>query len=215
MGHQLLNLTVVICVLLIVACGEERETQPVIAPSGIPGSIRGNISPFSVYDAKVEVLQEGKVIATVGVQDGVFHIKNLSPGRYDLRVSAFAYVTNDAIRAIEVLAEQITEVGRAVIFPQDTGEYVPTRITGTVYDAMTGAPIAGAVVRVKCNEAICNTLESTSDSEGQFEIAVWSDLTSVVTATKQGYQSGQAEVSRIPTGESASVTLKLKRLDDQ
>ena len=147
MGHQRLNLAVAICVLLFVACTEQRETQQILPPSTIEGSIRGNISPISVYDAKVEVLQEGKVIATVGVQDGVFHIKNLPPGHYNLRVSAFAYVTNDAIRGIEVIAGQITEVGRAVIFPQDTGEYIPTRIMGTVYDAVTSAPIAGAVIK--------------------------------------------------------------------
>ena len=147
MGHQRLNLAVAICVLLFVACTEQRETQQILPPNTIEGSIRGNISPISVYDAKVEVLQEGKVIATVGVQDGVFHIKNLPPGHYNLRVSAFAYVTNDAIRGIEVIAGQITEVGRAVIFPQDTGEYIPTRIMGTVYDAVTSAPIAGVVIK--------------------------------------------------------------------
>ena len=215
MKQHAFNFAVLICVWLVLACAEQRETQKILPSSAIAGSIRGNISPISVYDAKVEVLQEGKVIATVGVQDGVFHIKNLPPGRYDLRVSAFAYVTNDAIGGIEVVTGQIAEVGRAVIFPQDTGEYIPTRITGTVYDAVTGAPIGGAVIKVKCNEAICNTLESTSDSEGRFQIAVWSNLTSVVTATKQGYQSGRAEVLGIPTGESASVSLTLKRLDDQ
>ena len=216
MGHQRLNLAVAICVLLFVACTEQRETQQILPPSTIEGSIRGNISPISVYDAKVEVLQEGKVIATVGVQDGVFHIKNLPPGHYNLRVSAFAYVTNDAIRGIEVIAGQITEVGRAVIFPQDTGEYIPTRIMGTVYDAVTSAPIARAVIKkVKCNEGICNTLESTSDSEGRFEIAVWANLASIVTVTKQGYQSSHAEVIGLSTGESAAVALKLKKLDNQ
>ncbi len=213
MKLQLLNLPV-ICVLLVLACAEQKETQQIVPSGAITGSISGNISPISVYDARVEVLQEGKVIATVGIQDGVFHIKDLSPGRYDLRVSAFAYVTNDAIRGIEVVEGKVTEVGRAVIFRQDTGGHVPTRIKGIVSDAATGAPIVGVVIKVKCNEAICNTLESTSDSEGRFEIAVWSNLTSIVIATKQGYQSSHAEVSGIPTGESASVSLKLTRLDN-
>lgn len=210
-----LDFTVAICVVLFVACGEPKETEQVFPPSAIPGSIRGNISPISAYDAKVEVLQEDKIVATVGVQDGVFHITNLPPGRYDVRVSAFGYVTNDAIRGIEVVGGKITEIGRAVIFPQDTGEYVPTRITGTVYDAVTGAPIAGAIIKVKCNEGICNILESTSDSEGQFEIAVWANLSSIVTATKQGYGTGHAEVRGIPTGESAPVSLELRKLGDQ
>ena len=214
MSLQQLNLPLVICVLLVLACAEQRETQQIVPPGEFTGSISGNISPISVYDAKVEVLQEGVVITAVGIQDGVFHIEGLSPGRYDLRVSAFAYVTNDAIRGIEVVEGKVTEVGRAVIFRQDTGGYVPTRIKGIVSDAVTGAPIAGVVIKVKCNEAICNTLESTSDSEGRFEIAVWSNLTSIVIATKGGYQSGHAEVGRIPTGESASVSLKLTRLDN-
>ena len=80
---------------------------------------------------------------------------------------------------------------------------------------MTSAPIAGAVIKVKCNEAICNTLESTSYPEGQFEITVWANLSSIVTTTKQGYESGHAEVVGIPTGESAAVALKLKKLDNQ
>ena len=211
MNQQILDFAAPIYVLLLLACAEQRATKQVLAPDADTGSIRGNISPISVYGAEVEVLQGGKVIATSGVQDGVFHIKNLSPGRYDLRISAFAYVTNDAIRGIEVVTGQIAEVGRAVIFPHDPGEYIPTRITGTVYDAETGAPIAGAVIKVECNEAICNTLESTSDFEGQFEIAVWSNLTSIVTVTKQGYQSGRAEVQGIPAGESVSVEINLKQ----
>lgn len=214
MRLQQLNLPLVICVLLVLACSEQREASQTVPSGATTGSISGNISPISVYDAKVEVLQEGVVITAVGIQDGVFHIEGLSPGRYDLRVSAFAYVTNDAIRGIEVVEGKVTEVGRAVIFRQDTGGYVPTRIKGIVSDAVTGAPIAGVVIKVKCNEAICNTLESTSDSEGRFEIAVWSNLTSIVIATKGGYQSGHAEVGRIPTGESASVSLKLTRLDN-
>ena len=133
--------------MLLLACTEQKEARQILAPSVGTGSIRGNISPISVYNARVEVLQEGKVIVAAGVQDGGFHIKNLPPGRYNLRVSAFAYVTNDAIRGIEVIAGQITEVGRAVIFPQDTGEYIPTRIMGTVYDAVTSAPIAGVVIK--------------------------------------------------------------------
>ncbi len=214
MRLQQLNLPLVICVLLVLACSEQREASQTVPSGATTGSISGNISPISVYDAKVEVLQEGVVITAVGIQDGVFHIEGLSPGRYDLRVSAFAYVTNDAIRGIEVVEGKVTEVGRAVIFRQDTRGYVPTRIKGIVSDAVTGAPIAGVVIKVKCNEAICNTLESTSDSEGRFEIAVWSNLTSIVIATKGGYQSGHAEVGRIPTGESASVSLKLTRLDN-
>jgi hypothetical protein len=215
MRRRVLNITVAIWVLLLLACPEQKEARQVLAPSVATGSIRGNISPISVYDAQVEVLQEGKVIVAARVQDGVFHIKNLPPGRYNLRISAFGYVTNGAIRGIEVVAGQIMEAGRAVIFPQDTGEYIPTRITGAVYDAVTGAPIAGAVIKVKCNEAVCSTLESTSDSEGQFEIAVWANLSSIVTVTKQGYQTGHAEIVGIPTGESVSVALKLKKLDDQ
>lgn len=214
MKQHAISFTVSICVLLVLACAEQREKQQAFPPSAIEGSIRGNISPISVYDAKVEVLQEGEVITAVGVQDGVFHIKDLSPGRYNLRISAFAYVTNDAIREIEVVEGKVTEVGRAVIFRQDTGGYVPTRIKGIVSDAVTGAPIAGVVIKVKCNEAICNTLESTSDSEGRFEIAVWSNLTSIVIATKGGYQSSHVEVGGIPSGESASVSLKLTRLDN-
>lgn len=214
MSLQQLNLPLVICVLLVLACSEQREASQTVPSGATTGSISGNISPISVYDAKVEVLQEGEVITAVGIQDGVFHIEDLSPGRYDLRVSAFAYVTNDAIRGIEVVEGKVTEVGRAVIFRQDTGGYVPTRIKGIVSDAVTGAPIAGVVIKVKCNEAICNTLESTSDSDGRFEIAVWSNLTSIVIATKGGYQSSHAEVGGIPTGESASVSFKLTRLEN-
>ena len=214
MRLQLSNLFLVICVLLVLSCSEQTQTQQIVPSGAITGSISGNISPISVYDAKVEVLQEGEVITAVGVQDGVFHIKDLSPGRYNLRISAFAYVTNDAIRGIEVVEGKVTEVGRAVIFRQDTGGYVPTRIKGKVSDAVTGAPIAGVIIKVKCNEAICNTLEGTSDSEGRFEIAVWSNLTSIVIATKGGYQSSHVEVGRIPSGESASVSLKLTRLDN-
>ena len=197
---------------LTLGCTDDKVIQQDLTPLLTTGAIQGNISPINVYDAEVAVLQSGQVINVTGVQDGVFQIDNLPPGRYDLRVSALAYVTNDAIRGIEVVGGQITEAGRAVIFPQDTGGFIPTRITGRVYEAVTGAPIADAAIKVECNEGICSTLEGISDPEGQFEIAVWANLTSIVTVTKQGYQSARAEVVGIPTGKSESIEINLKKM---
>ena len=189
-----------ICILLMIGCTREEVQEHQILMQSTTGSIIGNISPINVYDAEVTVLQDGKGITVVGVQDGIFQIENLSPGMYDLRVSALAYVTNDAIKGVKVVAGEATDVGRAVIFPEYTGEFIPTRITGTVLDARTGAPIAGASIKIECTEGICGILKGISDQAGRFEVAVWANLASIVMARKERYQTVRVEVVGIPTG---------------
>ena len=203
-----------LCISLIVGCSGEGIEENQILTQPTAGSITGNISPINVYDAEVMVLQDGKVIAVVGVQDGIFEIDNLSPGMYDLRVSALAYVTNNAIKDVQVVVGETIDVGRAVIYPEDTGEFIPTRITGIILDAHTGAPIAGVSIKIECAEGICGILNGTSDQEGKFEIAVWANLASIVMIQREGYRSARIEVIGVPTGSAQSIRVELKRISD-
>ncbi|MCH8292736.1 carboxypeptidase regulatory-like domain-containing protein [Candidatus Poribacteria bacterium] len=202
-----------ICILLIASCTESENTKVDLLPRTTPGSINGNISPINVYDAEVTVLQAGEVIAVVGVDDGIFRIDNLLPGAYDLRVSALGYVTNDAIRSVQVVAGETVEVGRAVIYPQDASGYTPTQLTGMVLDADKGVPIADASIEIECTEGLCSTIESTSNPDGRFEVAIWANLASIVIVEKEGYRTARVEVVGIPTATAKSIEVKLQKIN--
>ena len=108
-----------ICISLIVSCANETtQGASILQPQLSRGSIIGSISPINVYDAEITVLQDKRIVAVVGVQDGIFRIDSLPPGAYDLRVSALGYVTNNAIKGVEVEAGGLVDIGRAVIYPE-------------------------------------------------------------------------------------------------
>lgn len=198
-------------VVLLLGCAASDNADEQFEPHAATGSIIGNISPITVYNAEVMVLQDGKVIAVVAVKHGFFEIENLRPGIYQLHVSAPDYTENNAIKDVEVIAGAATDVGRAIIYAQDTGKYIPTRLIGTVYDADSGAPIAGASIRIECTEGICSILKSLSDSEGKFEVTIWAQLASIVTVEKEAYQTVQIEVVGIPTATAKSIEVLLKK----
>jgi hypothetical protein len=214
MNHLIRISILFLCIGLIFSCTDGDKPTSELAPQAAIGTISGNISPINVYDAEITVLRNGQIITVVGVEDGIFDIEQLPPGNYDLRVSALGYVTNDAIRNVQVLAGQTTEVGRAVIYPEDADGYVPTRLTGTVLDADTGAPISDASVELECTEGLCSTIEGISNPEGKFEVAIWANLASVVTIEKAGYRTARVEVVGIPTSTAKSIAVRLERLND-
>ena len=117
----------------------------------------------------------------MGVQDGTFRIDSLPPGAYDLRISALGYVTNNAIKGVKVEAGGLVDIGCTVIYPEDTGEFISTRITGVVLDVSTGFAIVQESIKVEYTEGICGILEGVSDETGRFAVAVWANLASVVT----------------------------------
>jgi hypothetical protein len=98
--------------------------------------------------------------------------------------------------------------------PEDTGEFIPTRITGVVLDATTGLAIVHASIKVECTEGICGILEGVSDEAGRFAVAVWANLASVVTVVTNGYQSAKVEVISIPTGSAQSIEVELEKMGD-
>ena len=175
------------CLLLIAGCGGDEPSGDLFEEAQT-GVISGNISPINVYDAEVTLFRGDTVVAVVGVQDGIFRIDNLPAGQYSLRITALGYVTNDAINDIEVIAGEEIDVGRAVIYPAVTSGIVPTRLTGVVQDALTGAPVADATVEVECLEGLCGVLNGVSDAEGNFTVAIWANLASVVKVEKEGYR---------------------------
>lgn len=162
-----------ICISLTVSCANKTtQGASILQPQLSRGSIIGSISPINVYNAEITVLQDKRIVAVVGIQEGTFRIDSLPPGAYDLRVSALGYVTNNAIKDMEVEAGVLVNIGRAAIYPEDTGEFIPTRITGVVLDTSMGFAIVPASIKIECTERICGILEGVSDKAGRFAIAV-------------------------------------------
>jgi len=193
--------------LFMLGCSEQKEISE--EPKPATGTLEGNISPYDIYDAEIVLIQNGNPVARTGVDYGIFRFENVPPGIYDLQASAFGYVTNAALKNIRVKAGETIEVGRLVLYADATGQFVPTTLIGTVIDAQTQLPIAGAEAKVECLEGICGILEGESDANGRFSIPIWANLASRVTVRKDGYRSEAVEVGRILIGQTAQITVQM------
>jgi hypothetical protein len=89
--------------------------------------------------------------------DGLFCFVDLPAGRYRLNVSAPEMGTRYGVVKVENLEVQTDPgEGRVPVTPADV-ELPPTRIHGTVTDAVTGQPIPGARVRLLGDTVVVKT----------------------------------------------------------
>jgi hypothetical protein len=212
MFHVLLTSLFFGYALFMLGCSEEKEMPE--EPKLTTGIIEGYISPYDVYEADVALIQNGIPVARTGSDYGSFRFENVPPGEYELQASAPGYVTNTALKNVRVNAGETVEIGRIVLYADATGTFVPTTLIGTVMDARTQLPIAGAVAKVECLEGICGILKGESDTQGRFSVAIWANLASRVTARKDGYRAESVEVGRIPVGQTAQMTILMRPLEE-
>ncbi len=113
--------------------------------------------------------------ATSGA-DGAFAIDGLSAGDFDLRVQrgGAPLVTAAKVRVPTSVPLELRLDGR--------------RVVGTVREALTGAPVPGALVRANAGE-LFNVIEAVSDVEGRFvlDTVIDVELISGIRVTKAGF----------------------------
>jgi hypothetical protein len=116
--------------------------------------------------------------------NGVFTITGLAPGTYTATASATGYAAQSA--SVTITAASTTTQNFA-LSPN------PGTISGTVTDAATGAPIAGATVSYSGGSAI-------TDGNGNYNFAAVSEGTYTLTASATGYQNQSGTVTLGPRG---------------
>ena len=159
--------------------------QNVTLPSNpSTGTLSGRVSSQSSGQplAGVHVTVSGATNATAtSDSNGQFSVGNLSPGQYAVNLTLAGY-TSAGLTA-SVAAGQVTDTGLTQLAAVPS----TTIIFGTVTDAVTSQPIAGALVHVT------GTVDAaaTTGADGQFRLAVLpGQLTVTVTATGYGTATG-------------------------
>lgn len=148
------------------------------------GTLSGRVSDQSSGQplSGVQITVSGPTNATATSDaNGQFSAGNLAPGQYTVRLDLVGYTS--ASLTAGVAAGQVTDTGLAQLAPVPS----TTLIFGTVTDAVTSQPIAGALVQVTG----AATASTTTGADGQFRLAVLPGQINVtVSATGYGTASG-------------------------
>lgn len=161
----------------------QLSTQP-------PPTTTGNLTG-KVFDGSTNKPIQGATISIAGGAStttdtqGSFLIKDITPGTYQVAISASGYISQTY--QVMILAGVTTDMQTVYLTPAPQA----TTITGKVTDAQTGIPIAGADV------AIVGTVPSTgsgqvstkTDSTGAYTITGITQLEFTLKASATGYDS--------------------------
>ncbi|RDY67621.1 PEGA domain-containing protein, partial [Halobacillus trueperi] len=185
---------------------ESGQTSTVnIALSPEVGSISGVVTDeegMPILNSIIEIKvfdQAGNLIQTVlADSQGEFLISGLSPGTYQLSVTA----TNSEATTVGA----IVEAGGTTFISVPLSPN-PARIIGEVFDAETLAPISGAVVSVTDVNGLPIT-STVTDENGNFSIPGLPPTTVIVSAVAPGYGTASTAVLLSPNA-TVSTTLAL------
>ncbi len=151
------------------------------------GTVSGRVSDLSTGQplSGVQVTVSGPTNTTATSDtNGQFSVGNLAPGQYTVRLDLVGYTS--ASLTAGVAAGQVTDTGLAQL------SQIPstTIIFGTVTDAVTAQPIAGALVQVTGT----STASTTTGADGQFRLAVLPGQINV-TVSASGYGTASGTVN--------------------
>ena len=143
----------------------------------IEGTVEDSVSHAGIVGASVEAFQGGvlKGSSTTGV-GGAYTISTLLPGNYDVHVINIGYQT--ATVSATVVPDQITTVDVALVL--DTGT-----LSGTIRTALSGEPIAGAIVNVLQGIDVISSVTADGSGSYSFSLAPGSYNVQALAATYQ------------------------------
>lgn len=134
----------------------------------ITDSITGNVLP----QAKIEILTTSKKVQSE--LDGTYATGLVTAGQYDIKVSRMGYLT-EIFTNINLSNGILTTINAALR---------PLNFTSSVTNALTGAPIAGAVMTLSNSDG---SYSVTANSNGQFNAAQFNTGTYNATIASWGY----------------------------
>jgi len=159
-------------------------------PGAIAGTVRDAATGATIAGAAVT---DGTRSATTNASGG-YSIANVSAGTYTVTATASGY--NSASQSVQVTAGQTSTANFALSPPPPPGA-----IAGTVRDAVTGATIAGATVKV-------GVASTTTDASGQYVLSDLTEGSYTETVSASGYADVSQSVS-VAIGQTTVVNVNL------
>lgn len=172
---------------LVVVTGETNEGNNILLEE--TGSIKGTVYPIS-SNALVAAYSGEDFITSTNINsiDGSYTLQNVSPGYYDLVISADGRITDESLVNKSVDAGNLTNLDRIYLAP--TGS---NALFGKVTSQDSENPISGAELTIDNNS-------STTDIEGYYVFYSLSSGNKNVQIEKNGYLSTISSVSVPATG---------------
>lgn len=157
-----------------------------VVPTGtasISGTITDSVTGLPVAGAIVSAGRCGRM-ATTG-DDGTYTIANLPAGDYTIKAwKCQTYVAKTYPTTVHVDEGQAVTGIDIALRPMGGGGGGNGTISGTVYDAATNEPIAGA----KVTTGGCRGQSATTGDDGTYTITGLADGSYTVKAMKSGYR---------------------------
>lgn len=155
-----------------------------------PQVTTGNLTG-KVFDGSTNKPIQGATISIAGGAStttdtqGSFLIKDITPGTYQVAISASGYISQTY--QVMMLAGVTTDMQTVYLSPAPPS----TTITGKVTDAQTGKPIAGAEVMVVGTSPLTGSgqVSTKTDSTGAYTITGITQLEFTLKASATGYDS--------------------------
>jgi uncharacterized repeat protein (TIGR01451 family) len=155
-----------------------------------------------IADATVSVVDSlGVVQTTASGVGGIYNISSLWIGAATVTVNKTGYVTTNSNPVIVNGANTVNE------------QLTPNTVTGSVADAITAQPVAGATVQVIDNAGITNTV--TTDGSGHYGVTNVSAGPATMTASKTGYSPAAATPTFVAGNNTQNFTLTANTLSGQ
>ena len=172
-GYATITQTVTVVAGAIANLGTVR-LSPATANAGLQGQVTDGVTHQPIAGATVSA---GGVSAATDA-NGNYSITNIAPGTVQVSVAKTGYQT---INATATLASGVILVYSPSLYPPGQGPNAAS-LTGTVVDAATNQPIAGAVVTVGSQSA-------TTDANGAFTLNGLSAGAVSIVVSASGYNS--------------------------
>jgi Carboxypeptidase regulatory-like domain/Bacterial Ig-like domain (group 2) len=173
--------------LIAWACSSNSGSSSSSSPSGTTGAAAPTVTSVTVTVISMTVTASAQFTAWANLSDGTQQIVT-SQATWQSSATAVATVTTaGVVRGVSVGAADITATYQGVsgvAHIQVFATPFTVAVTGTITNAMTGAPIANVGIAL-VNSA--GTKNATTDGNGNYSIAAVATGSATVTASLTGY----------------------------
>ncbi|VAW64912.1 hypothetical protein MNBD_GAMMA09-805, partial [hydrothermal vent metagenome] len=183
----------------------DKSLLEVVAPasniSAVTGLVTDNLSGLPLSGALINVrMADGRQVNTLSGQDGRYIISQLSPGNVSIAVSFAGY---HSVSASPVLSPGVVHYFNPALLLQP--QPVPLNIKGTVVDADSSLPLAGATIQV-----VNSSIAIQTDAAGTFQLnnVLPGSVTLQISST--GYILSSSVISAASGGEINLGLIALK-----
>lgn len=185
-------------VVVTVGVASNSSSFTVVTTGTVSGTITRASNGTALSGALVELLQSGVVTASANsAANGGYSFPNLSPGTYDVRISAGGFITE--LRSGNSVAIGVTTTVNVAL-------HIPGAIAGKVTTSDGTTAIAGASVKIR--QGATPGGAATTNATGDYTISGLRPGASTVEAAAAGYAT-RNQGSTVVGGATTTVNIRL------